>query len=423
MQSVFRVNDANGSGSSAKRAFTTRREHTKSRAGCLGCKKRRIKCDESKPRCSRCDRMELTCVYATSTPVSPTSPTGENGTSVELSGPSSKMYCMSTDISRMELAASIGLPDYYRSAAGPDALAALQHFQEVTTHGLGGPNFRVAMLTIGDRTAYCSPYLRHVILAVSYAHQSFLLGQRDQDRKAAGLRLATTSHWQRGLQLFGRALSERDETATSGRVHYDSLVATTFLTTMMSFCQHAQPADVTQTKDSDIFARILDFMTTVGGFPAVRSAFGEPVESSAWTPVLDSTDDKTGGVEAVKHCTEGTAVIENYLHSFDVSRSESDGLLLTIGRALVPLLQLQVSAIHMPILFAFAGRTWSAFQTLLRQQDDRALLLFSYWLSLLRRTGRWWVIMGATVQVDDINEHLAKSTDQAILSLYHSMGT
>nr|OQO20453.1 hypothetical protein B0A51_11641 [Rachicladosporium sp. CCFEE 5018] len=364
--------------------------------------------------------MGLKCVYATSASVSPTPSTGENGT-VELSRPSSKMYCMSTDISRMELAVSVDLPDCYRSAASPDALAALQHFQEVTTHGLGGPNFRAAMLTIGDRTAYCSPYLRHVILAVSYAHQNFLLGERDHDGKAAGLRLATTSHWQRGLQLFGRALSERDETATSGRVHYDSLVATTFLTTMMTFCQHAQPADVSQTQDSDVFTRILEFMTTVGGFPAVRSAFGEPVESSAWTPVLDSTDDKTGGVDVVEDRTERSAVIETYLQRFDASQSETDGLLLTIGRALAPLLQLQISAIHMPILFAFAGRTWSAFQTLLRQQDDRALLLFSCWLGLLRRTGRWWVMMGATVQLDDINEHLAKSTDQAILSLYGSM--
>ncbi|KAK4461521.1 hypothetical protein QBC42DRAFT_329689, partial [Cladorrhinum samala] len=40
-----------------------RRSHRKSRNGCSRCKARRIKCDESTPKCSRCTKMNLTCQY------------------------------------------------------------------------------------------------------------------------------------------------------------------------------------------------------------------------------------------------------------------------------------------------------------------------------------------------------------------------
>ncbi|KAI9738351.1 MAG: hypothetical protein M1834_008849 [Cirrosporium novae-zelandiae] len=41
----------------------TRRPHHKSRTGCVQCKKRRIKCDETKPRCSHCKRNLLPCSF------------------------------------------------------------------------------------------------------------------------------------------------------------------------------------------------------------------------------------------------------------------------------------------------------------------------------------------------------------------------
>ncbi|BCS28758.1 Zn(II)2Cys6 transcription factor [Aspergillus puulaauensis] len=55
--------------------FRPRRRHRKSRNGCLECKRRRIKCDEMKPSCSRCILMLQKCIYP---PTSPTSqPQGE----------------------------------------------------------------------------------------------------------------------------------------------------------------------------------------------------------------------------------------------------------------------------------------------------------------------------------------------------------
>ncbi|KAM0203022.1 hypothetical protein ACHAPA_011480 [Fusarium lateritium] len=41
----------------------SRRSHTKSRHGCLGCKQRRKKCDEQRPQCSRCSDKDIPCEY------------------------------------------------------------------------------------------------------------------------------------------------------------------------------------------------------------------------------------------------------------------------------------------------------------------------------------------------------------------------
>ncbi|KAM7197909.1 hypothetical protein V8F20_006357 [Naviculisporaceae sp. PSN 640] len=45
------------------RDFRPRRPHAKSKNGCNQCKTRRIKCDELKPRCTRCSKGDLRCKY------------------------------------------------------------------------------------------------------------------------------------------------------------------------------------------------------------------------------------------------------------------------------------------------------------------------------------------------------------------------
>lgn len=49
---------------SKKAPVIKRKYHTKSRKGCNPCKKRRVKCDEGKPMCNKCDHMGIECVYS-----------------------------------------------------------------------------------------------------------------------------------------------------------------------------------------------------------------------------------------------------------------------------------------------------------------------------------------------------------------------
>ena len=47
----------------SKRSTGKRRFHRKSRKGCATCKRRRVKCDETKPVCKNCQRIGLECLY------------------------------------------------------------------------------------------------------------------------------------------------------------------------------------------------------------------------------------------------------------------------------------------------------------------------------------------------------------------------
>ncbi|CEL09014.1 hypothetical protein ASPCAL12158 [Aspergillus calidoustus] len=61
----------------AQSKFRPRRRHKKSRNGCMECKRRRIKCDEMKPSCSRCILTRQECIYR------PTSPPPQAAANVE----------------------------------------------------------------------------------------------------------------------------------------------------------------------------------------------------------------------------------------------------------------------------------------------------------------------------------------------------
>lgn len=52
-----------GSASAASKQRMERRGHTKSRRGCYNCKRRRIKCQETKPACGHCGKGGLKCEY------------------------------------------------------------------------------------------------------------------------------------------------------------------------------------------------------------------------------------------------------------------------------------------------------------------------------------------------------------------------
>ncbi|KAL2784919.1 hypothetical protein BJX66DRAFT_74722 [Aspergillus keveii] len=74
------------------RKYHPRRTHTKSRAGCLTCKKRRVKCDETRPTCRNCIRTGWSCSWPDIQPQtrsqSPLQPSYSPSTASPLSIPS-----------------------------------------------------------------------------------------------------------------------------------------------------------------------------------------------------------------------------------------------------------------------------------------------------------------------------------------------
>ena len=53
-----------------KRKPIPRKGHTKSRKGCLNCKRRKVKCQETRPECAHCQKMGLSCEWPSEMPAS-----------------------------------------------------------------------------------------------------------------------------------------------------------------------------------------------------------------------------------------------------------------------------------------------------------------------------------------------------------------
>ncbi|WYZ37866.1 hypothetical protein EsH8_II_001372 [Colletotrichum jinshuiense] len=69
--------------SATRRRPIPRKGHTKSRKGCHGCKRRKVKCSEARPVCGGCQRMGITCEWPERPP--PSAQTEQALTQMQLS--------------------------------------------------------------------------------------------------------------------------------------------------------------------------------------------------------------------------------------------------------------------------------------------------------------------------------------------------
>ncbi|KAF2821026.1 hypothetical protein CC86DRAFT_303591 [Ophiobolus disseminans] len=143
-----------------------RKTHTKSRRGCLPCKQRHTKCNEARPRCANCIRLDITCTWPEATNGSSPNPSsGEGHASPASHGPAPDLSISNFDLS---------IPDmrllHHWTSRGYKAL----HPSLTNRSDL----WRNAMIELG----FEHPFLLHGILALSAIHKgSFLLQAQRQD--------------------------------------------------------------------------------------------------------------------------------------------------------------------------------------------------------------------------------------------------
>ncbi|KAF2680915.1 hypothetical protein K458DRAFT_434162 [Lentithecium fluviatile CBS 122367] len=124
-----------------------RRPHHKTRTGCSQCRKRRVKCDESKPSCLRCGRLRLQCSFHCLAPTKPERPAASITPSIILSD-------SSLELTHLEL---------------------LHHYTSQTCLDMGSADMRAARnMQIWQveipRLAFAHPFVMHGIFAISAVH-------------------------------------------------------------------------------------------------------------------------------------------------------------------------------------------------------------------------------------------------------------
>ncbi|KAL4893284.1 gamma-glutamyltranspeptidase-domain-containing protein [Aspergillus ambiguus] len=132
----------------------SRRSHTKSRKGCLQCKRRHVKCDEDLPKCGLCKKRKLDCTY-------PPPSTEPDGQSQQLSpshdGPDTSAV-LSTDLPLPTRMLEMRLFHLYLT----------ETYITVCQGGLDANHFQC----IVPRMATAHPYLLDALLALTALHQA-----------------------------------------------------------------------------------------------------------------------------------------------------------------------------------------------------------------------------------------------------------
>ncbi|KAI8951271.1 hypothetical protein F4801DRAFT_545549 [Xylaria longipes] len=348
----------------------------KSRHGCKECKRRHVKCDESRPSCVNCQVRQLPCSFLSSLPTGPAT-SSPNPIAASPSG------------SNHELTAPLSLagPTFtVNSLVSTDQTFRLYHLEllhNFRTGVLGNKILDPAAvdgymaMTVGEATQ--APYLMDQLLAVSAANMSTKRPHQRRFYQDEATHLQT-----RGLALFNAAQAAA-ENALAG------FVFSTLLSQQVLFDAFSTRSD---------FPTFLDKLVTsfhiCGG---VRIMTGQ-----SWPVIMAQYQNKTGislpgefiaGNGSETMLTMKLARLETLLAGEDLSPSVLSPcntalrLLRDISYA-PPTDRPRFSAFRTTRVFQWAVQVPTSFIELLEQRRPESLIITAYYALLIHDTKHYW---------------------------------
>ncbi|KAI9849758.1 MAG: hypothetical protein M1838_006259 [Thelocarpon superellum] len=354
---VLSLNDADP----RVREYKKRKVHEKTKSGCLPCKAKRVKCDESRPQL----------------------------------GPSIPVADLSSAGSPSVLSAVTVVPFSSPSAKnGTSSMILMQHFQRHWTEIFHMP--RIDEIVSLSKS---HPLVRNTILAITACHLRHVSPGMVQHRIA--------EHFQQSLVLqdFQRALDTPLQKL--GQSGVDALLLSAALLNILAFAlpnaETAGGGDELDTNASWVFSPREDRL----GWLALQTGLKYLLKSTA--AYLDKTLNFLGpiflGAERGSWAFGGTSpglegVPERWIKIFELDDAGGVCDCETAGSADVfrpPVTVLamlrELEPVHANIFknLQFLGKVQRDFRALLYDRDERALWLFGYWLGLMCRfEGMWW---------------------------------
>ncbi|CAG7941002.1 unnamed protein product [Penicillium salamii] len=172
-----------------------RRSHRKSRAGCVQCKKRKVKCDENKPHCHNCERHGVGCSFASASRAPSTTPVDFAESPAVPSGPESAASRMTTILPPIHPIIPQSLPSMHSLAPFPTLavfdLELLHYYTTSTCYTLSrSPAVQTVWREEAPRIGFSEPLVLHSLLALTALH----LARSDESRRASCLAHAHMHH-------------------------------------------------------------------------------------------------------------------------------------------------------------------------------------------------------------------------------------
>ncbi|KAK4193242.1 hypothetical protein QBC35DRAFT_100150 [Podospora australis] len=260
-----------------------RRSHKKSRAGCLECKRRHVKCDEQRPKCIICTLSDRDCSYATPS-TEPSSTAGSPPPSLPAltpgvtspSPPGTSSWptpSVATDGDSATPVPGVPIPEFGQ----PSQLyqdVNLAHMELLIRFKFAdhAPELNVEMHDFSSKLLFqCAlqaPYLMHQMLAASARHLAVLTPERSEFFREHAMHLQT------------RAVSIYNETAAKAQIDRNNCSALLLFCSLLGRHLFADLLAKRDTGFDEFLTRYLQFVSISGGLKAMSVA--------AWDLLLES---------------------------------------------------------------------------------------------------------------------------------------
>ncbi|OAX83412.1 hypothetical protein ACJ72_02232 [Emergomyces africanus] len=388
--------------------YHPRKPHRKSRTGCVNCKQRRIKCDETKPQCQRCDTYGVDCIYSSPKP----SPKMQQLAVSRLSTSKSSSpdgHCQS--IVAIDIASRIEqLVCNTDNALGPGpSRTQAYEFLYLFINGLSGkvpaPESFASVIK-GDmiRVALQTPYLMHAILGLSNAYLA------RTSSNSARYRVRETRHFSNSLRLYQKELKSQ--------ITKDNMDG------IMSTCMILSDVPLLQTEhspyDSFVFSSdpsALNWLLLQSGLSRLLPYTGPFLSESIWLiPFMESYNKFL----KYRDCRTGREGLHPELAALcdinDDSTNENNPYHEPL-RSLMPILELETNGANFMTMASFMGNLKLKFTTLIRDREPRALLILAFWLGKMCEDPSSWVYPRMYMECVAICMYLENNPDPRILGL------
>ncbi|KAM5445695.1 transcription factor [Microsporum audouinii] len=368
--------------------FRPRRSHRKSRAGCLICKRRRVKCDEKKPGCRNCSNYGVSCCYPASL-----SSDSEIGTVGPLGHPSTAMFSMSLDNLTTKITETL--------------ILALRHFVNSTVETISSPTVRKLMRTEAIHVAFSNPHVMHTIIGVALLHLNRMLPS------CRAREVAEAHHWQRAIQSYRRALCYKVSPA-----NIDALLTTCMLMAVNCMCpENFTPSD-SWVLSSDPSA--MNWVYLQNGLPYLLEVGGPFIPQSIWGPAFQAAEQAHD--ELLNGTLQGREGMHPKLADFcgitDSTTAETSPYFKPL-QVVSTMLEMEKSASTAGYFSSFLGHLDPRFIELLRVKDTKALVILAHWMGIMCLISHWepWVEGRIRAECMAICIYLTPGADAQLLEL------
>ncbi|SPJ78437.1 uncharacterized protein FTOL_06826 [Fusarium torulosum] len=168
--------------------MSSRRTHTKSRTGCLNCKRRKVKCDEARPACFHCARHGVPCSLSSQPPTNFSASSVDSGSDAYSARFPNLAPSTPGSLDNHDLGDSPDPSFNFLQSSPTDKIAPfpphelwahdcelMHHYCTMTAESLSIRRDLTYVWTVAlPRLGYQDPFVMHGVLAMAAAHKAYL---------------------------------------------------------------------------------------------------------------------------------------------------------------------------------------------------------------------------------------------------------